>query len=97
MNPFKNIRQNIGQKAKNTGKIIQTVAQPYLQFKPETKEIILTEKMVLFLCKQTELRSDKIKSLKPDKEQGLIAEIKQKEFNITLNFTPEYIKLKEDI
>lgn len=88
--------KKIAGKAKTKGNLLKSLIKPYLEFKPENKEIILTPKMVLFLCQQVEAKSDKIKSLKPAEEKGLIAEIKYQDFDVTLHFTPKSITLKED-
>jgi hypothetical protein len=92
MNLFKNIKQ----KGQNAGQLLIPLVKPYLEFKPEEKEIILKEKAVLFLCTQAQTKSEKLKSLKPDEKQGLIAEIQHQNVNITIHFTPELITIKED-
>lgn len=92
MSLFKKIKE----KAKNTGKLLKPLIQPYLELKPESKEIILKPKMVLFLCQQVEAKNKKIKSLKPAPQEGLIAEINYQYFDVTVHFTPKSITLTED-
>jgi len=88
--------KKIAEKAKNTGKLFKPLIEPYLEFNTESKEIILTPKTVLFLCQQTQAKNEQIRSLKPAENQGLIAEIKYQDFDITLHFTPVSITLTED-
>ncbi len=88
--------KNLGQKVKNTGKLLQPLLQSYLTFNRETKQLILKQKTVLFLCQKVETKIEQIISLKPDQEQGLIAIIKQEEITAKIHFNPELITFKED-
>ncbi len=88
--------KNLGQKLKNTGKLLQPLLTSYLAFEPSAKKIILKQKIVNFLCQQAETKIEQIISLKPDEEKGLIAIIKHQEITAKINFTPELITIKED-
>jgi len=70
--------------------------EEYIIFSSEAKRLTLKRKMVLVLCQQAESRVEKLKSLEPDSEEGLIATIEYNKIQVQLHFTPEKITLYEN-
>lgn len=91
---------NIFNKAKTkfqeSGKLVQKLIEEYAVFNLKEKELLLKNKTVLLLCQQAELKVDKLTSLIPDSEEGLIAIIEHNKIQIKIHFTPEKITLKDD-
>ncbi len=80
-----------------SGKLIQTLLKDYIAIIPESKELVLKQKIVVFLCQKAEYRVEQIKSLQPDAEEGLIALLEvNKKIQAKLHFMPEKITLYED-
>ena len=91
---------NIFDKAKTkfqeSEKLVQKLIEEYAVFNLKEKELLLKNKTVTLLCQQAELKVDKLTSLVPDSEEGLIANIEHNKIQIKIHFTPEKITLKDN-
>jgi hypothetical protein len=91
---------NIFNKAKTkfqeSGKLVQKLIEEYVIFNLQARQLILKKKTVVLLCQQAELKVDKLTSLIPDLEEGLIAIIEHNKIQIKVHFTPEKVTLKDD-
>ncbi len=91
---------NIFNKAKTkfqeSGKLVQKLIEEYVVFNLQARQLILKKRTVLLLCQQAELKVDKLTSLIPDPEEGLIAVIEHNKIQIKVHFTPEKVTLKDD-
>jgi len=90
------IFNNLTSKIKDYQENFKVILKNYILFSSETKELTLTKKMVLLLCDRAVTKVEELKSLEPDKFEGLIAEIKYKEVRLKVHFTPEKITLNRD-
>ncbi len=82
--------------AQSPKNLLKKYVEEYIGFSPESKHLTLKEKTVLLLCQQAESKVEKLNSLEPDAEEGLIATIEHKKILAKVHFTPEQITLKED-
>ncbi|MBW4663071.1 MAG: hypothetical protein KME01_02550 [Chroococcus sp. CMT-3BRIN-NPC107] len=80
----------------NSGMLVQKLIEEYVVFDLQAKQLTLKNKTILLLCQQAELKVDKLTSLIPAPEEGLIATIEQNNIQINLHFTPEKITFKDD-
>ncbi len=91
---------NIFNKAKTkfqeSGKLVQKLIEEYAVFNLKEKELLLKNKTVILLCQQAELKVDKLISLTPGSEEGLLAIIDHNKIQIKIHFTPEKMILKDD-
>ncbi|MBW4585072.1 hypothetical protein G7B40_006225 [Aetokthonos hydrillicola Thurmond2011] len=76
--------------------ILPRIFEEYIVWKPEGKQLILKQKMVLLLCRQAQYRVKQIINLELDPQEGFIATIEHNNIPIKLHFTPEKITLNED-
>ncbi|MBW4668038.1 MAG: hypothetical protein KME60_11605 [Cyanomargarita calcarea GSE-NOS-MK-12-04C] len=76
-------------------KVLQKTLEEYVTFSSEAKQLTLKKKTVLLLCQQAQSRVEKVKSLQPDSDEGLIAIIEHQQIQVQLHFTPEKITLGE--
>lgn len=86
----------LGQATKNSGKFLQKSVEDYIIFIPASRQVILKPKMVLFLCKKAVDKVEKLTSLEPDRQEGLIATILHEKITVKVHFTPEKIILNSD-
>lgn len=83
-------------KFQESGNLAQKLIEQYIVFNLKEKELILKKKTVNLLCQQAELKVDKLTSLSPDLEEGMIATIAHNNIQIIIHFTPEKIILKDE-
>ncbi len=91
-----NIFNKAKTKLQESGKLVQKLIEEYVIFNLQSRQLLLKKKTVLLLCQQTELKVDKLISLIPDLEEGLIAIIDHNKIQIKIHFTPEKVTLKDD-
>lgn len=91
-----NIFNKAKTKLQESGKLVQRLIEEYVIFNLQARQLVLQKKTVLLLCQQAELKVDKLTSLVPDSEEGLIANIEHNKIQIKIHFTPEKITLKDD-
>jgi hypothetical protein len=91
-----NIFNKAKAKLQESGKLLQKLIEEYAVFDLPAKQLILKNKTVILLCQQAELKVDKLTSLIPDSEQGLIALVEHNKIQIKIHFTPEKMTLKDD-
>lgn len=87
----------LGQVTKKSGNFLRNSAEAYITFNPDLKQVILKPKMVLFLCKKVIEKVDKLSSLEPDQQEGLIATVIHEKVAVKIHFTPEKIILKDEV
>ncbi len=91
-----NIFNQAKTKLQESGKLVEKFIEEYAVFNLKEKELLLKAKTVILLCQQAELKVDKLTSLIPDSEEGLLAIIEHNKIQIKIHFTPEKIILKDD-
>lgn len=80
----------------NSGMLVQKLIEEYVVFDSQAKQLALKNKTILLLCQQAQLKVDKLTSLIPAPEEGLIAVIEHNKTQTKLHFTPEKITLKDN-
>jgi len=83
-------------KIQSSKQFLQKILEDYILFSLDAKQLTLKQKTVLLLCQQAVSGVEKLKSLEPDSQEGLIATIEYKEIQIKVHFTPEKITLNKD-
>lgn len=91
-----NIFNKAKTKLQESGKLVQKLFEEYAFFNLKGKKLLLKNKTVILLCQQAELKFDKLTSLIPDSEEGLLAIIEHNKIQIKIHFTPEKMILKDD-
>jgi hypothetical protein len=83
----------LGQVTKNSGRFLQKSVEDYIVFNPASRQVILKPKMVLFLCKKSVDKVEKLTNLEPDLQEGLIATVVHDKITAKIHFTPKRITL----
>ncbi len=92
-----NFFNQLGKAAQSSGKLLQNYVKDYITVNPQAKQLILKPKAVLLLCQQATARVEKLTSLEPDVNEGLLAVIEHQQVKAKLHFTPEKILFKGDM
>jgi hypothetical protein len=92
MNPFNRLKKAV----QNPGQLLQNYLKDYIAVDPPSKAIILKPKAVLLLCQQAVFKVEKLTSLEPDPNEGLIAVIEHEAIKVNVHFSPEKILLTDD-
>lgn len=86
----------LGDVAKNSRRLLQKKVEDYVRVEPPDR-LTLKVKIVNLLCQKTVQRVDKLTTLAPDPQQGLLATIEQNSIQVKIHFTPEKICIKGDL
>lgn len=92
-----NFFNQLGKAVQSSGKLLQNYVKDYLTVNPQSKQLILKPKAVLLLCQQATARVEKLTSLEPDVNEGLLAVIEHQQVKAKVHFTPERIVFKDDM
>ena len=90
------ILDQLGKAVQNSSQWLKDYAGAYISLDPQSKQLVLKPKSTSFLCQQAVSKVEQLKSLKPDIEEGLIAEIEHQGIKAKVHFTPEMIFFKDD-
>lgn len=91
------IFNQLGKAVQSSRKLLQAQIESYIGINAESKQLVLKPKAVLLLCQQATTRVEKLTTLEPDLNEGLIAVIEHQKIKAKLHFTPEKLLLKDGV
>ena len=90
------ILDQLGKAVQNSSQRLKEYVGTYISLDSQSKQLVLKSKATSLLCQQAVSRVEQLKSLEPDSQEGLIAEIEHQGIKVRILFTPEQIFFKKD-